>query len=175
MLAAASLHHTLQTPNTLVAPVCSLADIVTMHNSQALPHIHTRTCLFLHCRHTCAGGYVEFSVKLPGDAQHSGFWAAAWLMGNLGRAGYYPSLEGMWPFSYDACASGSEPYEWNNYKTQRVSKCNNKKGGYCLVVDETGGALFAQQTAIVSLVERCVTRWWRRAFHMRMGNVSASA
>lgn len=40
------------------------------------------------------GGYIDFGIQLPGDAQSSGYWAAAWLMGNLGRAGYYKSLEG---------------------------------------------------------------------------------
>lgn len=74
------------------------------------------------------GGYVEFSVKLPGTAQQSGFWAATWLMGNLGRAGYYPSLEGMWPFSYDACENGDQAHDWNSNKTQRINRCNGRQG-----------------------------------------------
>lgn len=75
-----------------------------------------------------AGGFVEFSVKLPGSKNQSGFWAATWLMGNLGRAGYYPSLEGMWPFSYDACENGDKAYSWNDNKTQRISRCSGKQG-----------------------------------------------
>lgn len=75
-----------------------------------------------------AGGYVEFSVKLPGTAQQSGFWAATWLMGNLGRAGYYPSLEGMWPFSYDACENGDQAHDWNSNKTQRINRCSGRQG-----------------------------------------------
>lgn len=67
-------------------------------------------------------------MKLPGKAKDSGFWAATWIMGNLGRAGYYPSLEGIWPFSYDACTDGSQGHEWNSYKTQRINRCNGVKG-----------------------------------------------
>jgi hypothetical protein len=75
-----------------------------------------------------AGGFVEFSVKLPGNKDQSGFWAATWLMGNLGRAGYYPSLEGMWPFSYDSCERGDQAHSWNDNKTQRISRCSGKQG-----------------------------------------------
>lgn len=40
-------------------------------------------------------------------------------MGNLGRAGYGASLEGMWPYTYDSCDVGTvanqtiqgQPYE----------------------------------------------------------------
>lgn len=74
------------------------------------------------------GGFVEFSVRLPGNRDQSGFWAATWLMGNLGRAGYYPSLEGMWPFSYDSCDSGDQAHSWNDNKTQRISRCYGKQG-----------------------------------------------
>jgi beta-glucanase (GH16 family) len=84
--------------------------------------------MLAHMPFTPAGGYIEFSVKLPGNAQDSGFWAATWIMGNLGRAGYYPSLEGIWPFSYDACTDGSKGHEWNNYKTQRITRCNGTQG-----------------------------------------------
>lgn len=88
---------------------------------------------FLHayaCASASAGGYVDFSIKLPGSADVPGFWAAAWLMGNLGRAGYYKSLEGVWPFSYDACDDGAEIPPWTNKTAQRISNCNTqpKKG-----------------------------------------------
>lgn len=94
---------------------------------------HVRAVVFV-CAKTFAGGLVEFSVKLPGDSKHSGFWAATWLMGNLGRAGYYPSLQGMWPFSYNACADGSKAHDWNNNVTQRISKCNSPEGALELSV-----------------------------------------
>jgi hypothetical protein len=34
-------------------------------------------------------------------------WPAIWTMGNLGRAGYGGSLDGMWPYSYDSCDVGT--------------------------------------------------------------------
>ena len=41
------------------------------------------------------GGYLEVAVTLPGLNGVAGLWPAAWAMGNLGRAGYGASLEGM--------------------------------------------------------------------------------
>jgi hypothetical protein len=35
-------------------------------------------------------------------------------MGNLGRAGYGASLDGMWPYSYDACDVGTLPNQTLN-------------------------------------------------------------
>ncbi|EKM61142.1 glycoside hydrolase family 16 protein [Phanerochaete carnosa HHB-10118-sp] len=53
------------------------------------------------------GGLVEASVVLPGTNNIVGLWPAIWMMGNLGRAGYGASLEGMWPYSYDSCDVGT--------------------------------------------------------------------
>ncbi|KAG8218548.1 glycoside hydrolase family 16 protein [Butyriboletus roseoflavus] len=70
------------------------------------------------------GGYIETSVSLPGVNNIVGFWPAIWTLGNLGRAGYGASLEGMvryhrlrppvlcsisaqWPYTYDACDIGT--------------------------------------------------------------------
>ncbi|KAA1466606.1 glycoside hydrolase family 16 protein [Dentipellis sp. KUC8613] len=53
------------------------------------------------------GGYIEVSVQLPGLNNVAGLWPAVWTMGNLGRAGYGASLEGMWPYTYDACDVGT--------------------------------------------------------------------
>ncbi|TBU39860.1 glycoside hydrolase family 16 protein [Dichomitus squalens] len=53
------------------------------------------------------GGLVEASVMLPGYNNVRGLWPAIWAMGNLGRAGYGASLDGMWPYSYDACDVGT--------------------------------------------------------------------
>jgi len=33
---------------------------------------------------------------LPGSPDISGLWPAAWTMGNLGRAGYGATTDGMW-------------------------------------------------------------------------------
>lgn len=53
------------------------------------------------------GGYVEARVQLPGVSNIQGLWPALWTMGNLGRAGYGATLEGMWPYTYDACDVGT--------------------------------------------------------------------
>ncbi|CCM00674.1 uncharacterized protein FIBRA_02713 [Fibroporia radiculosa] len=53
------------------------------------------------------GGYVEANVSLPGVNNIVGLWPAIWTMGNLGRAGYGASLQGLWPYSYDSCDVGT--------------------------------------------------------------------
>ncbi|CAL1705276.1 unnamed protein product [Somion occarium] len=53
------------------------------------------------------GGLVETSVVLPGVNNIVGLWPAIRTMGNLGRVGYGASLEGMWPYTYDACDIGT--------------------------------------------------------------------
>ena len=41
------------------------------------------------------GGYIEANVTLPGVNNILGLWPAIWTMGNLGRAGYGATLDGM--------------------------------------------------------------------------------
>ncbi|THU76916.1 glycoside hydrolase family 16 protein [Dendrothele bispora CBS 962.96] len=53
------------------------------------------------------GGLIETSVVIPGANNVLGLWPAIWAMGNLGRAGYGASLEGTWPYTYDACDVGT--------------------------------------------------------------------
>ncbi|KDR83974.1 hypothetical protein GALMADRAFT_236526 [Galerina marginata CBS 339.88] len=60
------------------------------------------------------GGYIETAVKLPGANNVVGMWPAVWTMGNLGRAGYGASLEGMWPYTYDTCDVGTAPNQTRN-------------------------------------------------------------
>ncbi|KAF8269632.1 glycoside hydrolase family 16 protein [Lactarius quietus] len=55
------------------------------------------------------GGMIEVSVQLPGSSTKPGLWPAVWTMGNLGRAGFGASLDGMWPYSYDSCDVGTLP------------------------------------------------------------------
>jgi len=47
------------------------------------------------------------ALSLPGNTNVSGFWPAAWTLGNLGRPGYGATLEGTWPYSYEACDAGT--------------------------------------------------------------------
>ncbi|PNW74802.1 hypothetical protein CHLRE_12g509200v5 [Chlamydomonas reinhardtii] len=75
------------------------------------------------------GGYMEARLKLPGDDVHGGFWPAIFTLGNLGRAGYLRSTDGMWPFSYDTCdrnAVAQQP--WSDHVGQRINACNSTKG-----------------------------------------------
>ncbi|WVQ81378.1 hypothetical protein IAT38_003502 [Cryptococcus sp. DSM 104549] len=60
------------------------------------------------------GGYIEVAVSLPGRSDVPGLWPAVWTMGNLGRAGYGGSLDGMWPYSYDTCDVGTLPNQTLN-------------------------------------------------------------
>ncbi|KAG7447439.1 glycoside hydrolase family 16 protein [Guyanagaster necrorhizus] len=89
------------------------------------------------------GGYLVSSVQLPGINNVVGLWPAVWSMGNLGRAGYGATLDGMWPYTYDSCDVGTAPnqttdglpaiattsgYEYSNYELsylpgQRLSRC----------------------------------------------------
>ncbi|KAJ1032390.1 hypothetical protein NDA16_000417 [Ustilago loliicola] len=55
------------------------------------------------------GGYIEVSMVLPGSPDIAGLWLAAWTMGNLGRAGYGATTDGMWPYTYDSCDAGTLP------------------------------------------------------------------
>lgn len=57
------------------------------------------------------GGYIEVSTSLPGNPvqQAYGFWPGIWTMGNLGRAGYGATNDGVWPYSYSSCDVGTLP------------------------------------------------------------------
>ncbi|KAJ6533295.1 beta-glucan synthesis-associated [Mycena vulgaris] len=55
------------------------------------------------------GGLFVTAATLPGTNNIHGLWPAAWTMGNLGRAGYGASLDGMWPYTYDECDVGTAP------------------------------------------------------------------
>ncbi len=60
------------------------------------------------------GGYVEVSLSLPGKSDVYGLWPAVWTMGNLGRAGYGGTLEGLWPYTYNECDLGTLPNQTLN-------------------------------------------------------------
>ncbi|KPV74637.1 glycoside hydrolase family 16 protein [Rhodotorula graminis WP1] len=55
------------------------------------------------------GGYLEISASFPGNAETMGFWPGVWTLGNLGRAGYGGSVDGVWPYSYTSCDVGTLP------------------------------------------------------------------
>ncbi|GAA5954848.1 hypothetical protein JCM3765_007791 [Sporobolomyces pararoseus] len=61
------------------------------------------------------GGYMEVNLSLPGTPTAQGFWPGVWTMGNLGRAGYGASNDGVWPYSYNECDVGTLPNQtWPN-------------------------------------------------------------
>ncbi|KAJ6467111.1 glycoside hydrolase family 16 protein [Mycena vitilis] len=60
------------------------------------------------------GGLIVTNVMLPGINNVFGLWPAVWTMGNLGRAGYGATLDGMWPYVYDACDVGTAPNQTLN-------------------------------------------------------------
>ncbi|ESK91623.1 glycoside hydrolase family 16 protein [Moniliophthora roreri MCA 2997] len=64
------------------------------------------------------GGTVVARVILPGMSNVPGLWPAIWSMGNLGRAGYGATLEGMWPYTYDACDVGTLKNQTQNGKVE---------------------------------------------------------
>ncbi|CAK9780700.1 unnamed protein product [Cutaneotrichosporon oleaginosum] len=51
--------------------------------------------------------YFEISVSLPGNNRIGGFWPGVWTLGNLGRAGYGGTTDGLWPYTYTACDLGT--------------------------------------------------------------------
>ncbi|KAJ1679228.1 hypothetical protein EV182_002473, partial [Spiromyces aspiralis] len=73
------------------------------------------------------GGYLEVKVSLPGDGSASGFWPAAWALGNLGRAGYGATTDGLWPYTYNSCDEGVLVHQTNpglsNLPGQRLNAC----------------------------------------------------
>lgn len=69
------------------------------------------------------GGYVETKLSLPGRSDVYGLWPAVWAMGNLGRAGYGGTLDGMWPYSYNECDVGTLPNQTLNGEATRPHAC----------------------------------------------------
>ncbi|KAH0834148.1 beta-glucan synthesis-associated protein-domain-containing protein [Lanmaoa asiatica] len=49
-----------------------------------------------------------------------------WTMGNLGRAGFGASLEGLWPYSYDSCDVGTLPNQ--TYPGQKMPLAATENG-----------------------------------------------
>ena len=74
----------------LVITMESVADITQNHGLQ-----YKSGMLQSWNKFCFTGGLVEASVVLPGANNVLGLWPAIWTMGNLGRAGYGASLEGM--------------------------------------------------------------------------------
>ena len=92
---------------------------------------HLRTPMLQSWNKFCfRSGAAEVSVQLPGDADQPGLWPAFWLMGNLGRATFAASTDGLWPFVFDECVSSSDETACNASQcyAQRISACNGAPG-----------------------------------------------
>ncbi|KIY69279.1 glycoside hydrolase family 16 protein [Cylindrobasidium torrendii FP15055 ss-10] len=76
------------------------------------------------------GGLFEASVVLPGAHNIVGLWPAVWAMGNLGRAGYGATLEGTWPYTYDACDVGTAPNQTINGKPELALTSGGESSNY---------------------------------------------
>lgn len=74
-------------------------------------------------------GYIEVNMSMPGTPRAPGLWPGAWTMGNLGRAGYGATTEGMWPYSYDACDVGTFPNQTNHDGTPVAAQTGGNNGG----------------------------------------------
>lgn len=72
------------------------------------------------------GGLIEASVILPGASNVVGLWPAVWTMGNLGRAGFGGSLDGMWPYTYDSCDVGTVKNQTLNGKPIAATEKGDK-------------------------------------------------
>lgn len=67
-------------------------------SEQPIHNLNFRSGMLQSWNKLCFNGgfYVEVSISLPGDTVASGYWPGAWSMGNLGRAGYGATNDGMW-------------------------------------------------------------------------------
>lgn len=71
-------------------------------------------------------------------------WPAVWTLGNLGRAGYGATLDGLWPYTYDTCDVGTAPNQTHNGLPEAAT------------VDGTSTADFA----LSYLPGQRLSRWW---------------
>ncbi|BGP13216.1 hypothetical protein JCM10213v2_001135 [Rhodosporidiobolus nylandii] len=89
--------------------------VITM-SQEPIHNLNFRSGMLQSWNKLCfTGGYIEVNVSLPGEPTAQGYWPGIWTMGNLGRAGYGGSNEGVWPYSYDDCDVGTLPNQtWPN-------------------------------------------------------------
>ncbi|KAL0960926.1 hypothetical protein HGRIS_005933 [Hohenbuehelia grisea] len=74
-------------------------------------------------------GYIEVSISMPGTPKAPGLWPGAWTLGNLGRAGYGATTEGLWPYSYDSCDVGTFPNQTARDGTPEAAATGSDGGG----------------------------------------------
>ncbi|ANB11269.1 beta-glucan synthesis-associated protein KRE6 [Sugiyamaella lignohabitans] len=73
-------------------------------------------------------GMLEVSVLLPGHGTTPGLWPGVWTLGNLARAGYSATSEGVWPYGYNSCDAGITP---NQSSTDGISYLPGQRLNSC--------------------------------------------
>ncbi|KAG9038848.1 hypothetical protein FRB95_014397 [Tulasnella sp. JGI-2019a] len=74
-------------------------------------------------------GLILARAQIAGSSSIQGMWPAIWTMGNLGRAGFGATTDGMWPYSYDSCDVGTLPNQTNPDGTPLAASNTGSKGG----------------------------------------------
>ncbi|KAJ7905030.1 glycoside hydrolase family 16 protein [Mycena leptocephala] len=92
------------------------------------------------------GGLLVTSATLPGTNNILGLWPAFWSMGNLGRAGYGASLDGMWPYTYDACDVGTAPNQTFNGQPEIATTSGDTNAPYNGELSYLGGQRLSRCT-----------------------------
>lgn len=103
---------------------------VTFPVNQSFETRHVQTPMLQTWNKFCfTGGAVDVRAKMPGLPYQEGLWPAFWLMGNLGRATFSYSTDGLWPFIFDVCVPHDSPDCFANQCTaQKISACNPGPG-----------------------------------------------
>jgi beta-glucanase (GH16 family) len=88
--------------------------IITAVQEQTIPQCPYTSGMLNSWNKLCfQGGIVEIRAQLPGSGTEKGWWPAAWMLGNLGKVSHQPSLEAVWPWTYDTCDSNSQWQHFN--------------------------------------------------------------
>jgi beta-glucan synthesis-associated protein KRE6 len=68
------------------------------------------------------------NVSFPSAHNIIGLWPAAWTHGNLLRPGYGATADGMWPYSYEACDTGTFPNQISKTGVPTAAKHDGDPG-----------------------------------------------
>ncbi|KAJ7901651.1 glycoside hydrolase family 16 protein [Mycena leptocephala] len=96
------------------------------------------------------GGLLVTNATLPGTNNIYGLWPrldhVLCSRGNLGRAGYGASLDGMWPYTYDACDVGTAPNQTIQGKPEIALTSGDKDHPYNGELSYLGGQRLSRCT-----------------------------
>ncbi|KAJ1821013.1 hypothetical protein GGH91_002010 [Coemansia sp. RSA 2671] len=102
--------------------------VITLEKNESHANLPYTSSMLQSWNKRCfQGGYLEVRVSLPGDGSKSGYWPAVWTLGNLGRAGYGATTDGLWPYTYNSCDEGVMLNQTNSALSmlpgQRLNAC----------------------------------------------------